>query len=128
LKPRPHLNLGIELKNRGQLDDAILHYRQALLIKPNYAEAYYNLGNALSLKGDFKGATTNYFNALNLTPGDVDTHYNLGYTLAKLWQFDRAVYHYSEAIRLKPDFQKARQELTGLRRDIQKLKRKKQHQ
>ena len=128
LKPRPHLNLGLELKNRNLLDDAIHHYRQALYIKPNYAEAYYNLGNALSLKGDFKGATANYFNALKLTPGDVDTHYNLGYTLAKLWQFDRAVYHYSEAIRLKPDFQKARQELADLQRDRQKLKRKKQRQ
>jgi hypothetical protein len=128
LKSRPHLNLGVELKNRNLLDDAIHHYRQALYIKPNYAEAYYNLGNALLLKGDFKGATANYFNALKLTPGDVDTHYNLGYTLAKLWQFDRAVYHYSEAIRLKPDFQKARQELADLQRYRQKHKRKKQHQ
>jgi len=122
---RAHLNLGIELKNRNRLDEAISHYHKALQLKPAYAEAYYNLGNAFSIQGKFKEATENYFKALRLTPLDVDTHYNLGYTLAKLWRFDEAVYHYSMAIKLKPDFMEARQELAALKQNIEKLYKKK---
>jgi tetratricopeptide (TPR) repeat protein len=124
-KHRVHLNLGIELKNQGHVDEAISHYRKALELKPDYAEGYYNLGNALLIKGDFKGATEKFFKALTLTPADVDTHYNLGYTLSRLWRFDEAVYHYSVAIRLKPDFMEARRDRAELKRYMQRLYKKK---
>jgi tetratricopeptide (TPR) repeat protein len=124
-KARPHLNLGIVLKNNKRLDEAIIHYQKALVLDPNYAEAYYNLGNAYILSGDMKKAAANYFMALALTPYDVDTHYNLGYTLGKLWRFDEAIYHYSMAIKLKPDFVKARRELAELQLYMQKLQKRK---
>ena len=124
-KHRVHLNLGIALKNRGRIDEAISHYRRVIKLKPDYAEGYYNLGNALLIKGDFKEAAENYFKALTLTPADVDTHYNLGYTLSRLWRFDEAVYHYSVAIRLKPDFMEARRDLAELKRYMQNLYNKK---
>jgi len=124
-KHRPHVNLGIVLKNKGRIDEAIVLYRKAMTIKPDYAEAYYNLGNAFTLQGNFKGATENYLKALQFTPQDVDTHYNLGYTLAKLWRFEEAEHHYSEAIRLKPDFIKARKELAELKQYVRKLYSKK---
>ena len=38
-----------------QLDAAIDSYKQALKIKPDYAEAYNNMGNALKDKGDPRG-------------------------------------------------------------------------
>jgi hypothetical protein len=124
-KHRPHVNLGINLKNAGRVDEAIVLYKNAMAIKPDYAEAYYNLGNALTLKGDYRGATDNFFKALQYTPHDVDTHYNLGYTLSKLWRFEEAEYHYREAIRLNPHFTKARQELTELKQYVRKLYSKK---
>ena len=39
-----------------QFDDAIDSYKQALKIKPDYAEAYYNMGNALTDKDDPEAA------------------------------------------------------------------------
>src|SRR5205814_9461794 len=39
-------NLGLALKNQGQLDEAIAHYRRAINIWPGYVEAHYNLGGA----------------------------------------------------------------------------------
>ena len=36
------------MAGRGQVDEAIAHYRTALEIKPDFAEAHYNLGNALA--------------------------------------------------------------------------------
>ena len=35
-----HNNLGVVLAGRGQVDEAIAHYRKALEIKPDYAEAH----------------------------------------------------------------------------------------
>src|SRR6185369_5389878 len=39
-----HYNLGIVLKERGEVDQAVEHYRQAVALRPDYAEAHYNLG------------------------------------------------------------------------------------
>ena len=46
LKPdyaEAHNNLGIALKEQGNLDEAIACYRRALELKPDYAEAHSNL-------------------------------------------------------------------------------------
>ena len=42
--------VGAANKNLGKLDEAIEAYREALSIKPDYADAYYNMGNALKFK------------------------------------------------------------------------------
>ena len=42
-------------KDKGDLEAAIDSFKQALKIKPDYAEAYYNMGNALKDKGDSRG-------------------------------------------------------------------------
>ena len=39
------------LLSRGDFDEAIYHFREAIRIKPDYAKAYNNLGNALLLQG-----------------------------------------------------------------------------
>ena len=40
--------MGITLKDQGKLEEAIEAYKEALSIKPDYADAYYNMGNALN--------------------------------------------------------------------------------
>ncbi len=46
-----HNCLGLALADRGQVDEAIAHYRRALEIQPLFADARLNLGNALAAKG-----------------------------------------------------------------------------
>src|SRR6266478_1694563 len=41
-----HYNLGIALRDQGETDYAITHYRRAIALRPNYVEAHYNLGRA----------------------------------------------------------------------------------
>ncbi len=43
--------MGIALKDKGQLDEAIAAYRQAIALRPTFAEAYNSLGLALKDKG-----------------------------------------------------------------------------
>ena len=48
------------LKEKGELDAAIDSYKQALKIKPDYAEAYNNLGIALLGKGELDAAIDSF--------------------------------------------------------------------
>ena len=49
-----------------QFDAAINSYKQAIKIKPDYAEAYYNMGVDLQNKGDLEAAIDSYKQALKI--------------------------------------------------------------
>ena len=54
-------------------DAAIDSYKQAIKIKPDYAEAYSNMGNALKEKGELDAAIDSYKKALKIKPDYVST-------------------------------------------------------
>jgi hypothetical protein len=51
-----HSNLGLALKDRGELATAIQEYRQAIALDPKYAQAHGALGLALLAQGEFAAA------------------------------------------------------------------------
>ena len=108
-----HNNLGLALASRGQVDEAIAHYRQALDIKPDYAEAHINLGNALADRGQFDEAIAHYRQALEIKPDNVDAHYNLGLALAGRGQVDEAITCFRKALEIKPDDAEAHNNLAN---------------
>ena len=55
-----HVNLGLILDEKGQIDAAIAQYETAERIQPGYAEAHNNLGNALSRAGRIPEAIAQY--------------------------------------------------------------------
>ena len=59
-----------------QFDDAIDSYKQALKIKPDYAEAYYNMGIALKDKGDPEAAIDSFKQAINIKPDYAESYWN----------------------------------------------------
>lgn len=69
------------LAAQGKIDEAVVHYEQALSIKPNYAAAHITLGNALSAQGQPQQAVTHYKRALSLWPPYASGHSNLLYAL-----------------------------------------------
>ena len=73
-----HNNLGIVLKSLGQLDTALKSCKQALAIKPDYAEAHYNLGGTLEGLGKLDEAVESYDRAIILKP---DINFILGVLL-----------------------------------------------
>src|SRR5262249_14326051 len=65
--PGAHFNLGSALKDKGQQDDAIAEYREALRLKKDYAEAHCNLGELLhNYKQDYDAAITAFREAIRL--------------------------------------------------------------
>ena len=100
-------NLGIALKDQGQLVEAVAEYQQALRLKPDHAEAHNNLGNALQDQGQLAGAVAHYQQALRLKPDYAEAHNNLGNALQDQGQLAEAEAHYQEALRLRPDYANA---------------------
>ena len=74
-------NLGLALKNLGQLDSAVASFRRALEIKADYAEAHCNLGAALRELGQLEDAVASFGRALEIQPDFPAARINLGSTL-----------------------------------------------
>ena len=74
-------NLGLALKNLGQLDNAVASFRRALQIKADYAEAHCNLGAALRELGQLEDAVASFGRALEIQPDFPAARINLGSTL-----------------------------------------------
>ena len=99
-----HYNLGIALHDHGETDEAISHYRQAIELRPGYAEAHYNLGRLLAERGEFNDAISHYEAVLATSPADVEAHNNLGATLFQAGRVDDAIANYQEALAVRPDY------------------------
>ena len=109
-----HANLGIELAARGRKDDAIRHYREAVRIRPDWADAHYNLGTALEDSGLHEEALREFNLALRLRPDHVRAHYNLAVFLVTQGRTDSAIAHFQQVVRLDPSIVDAHYNLAGL--------------
>jgi len=98
-----HDNLGTALSEKGQIDEAIRQYQEAIRLNPDYDPAHNNLGMALGEKGQINEAIGQFQEAIRLKPDDAEPHINLGIALGRKGQIDEAIRQYQEAIRLKPD-------------------------
>ncbi|MEO7271886.1 MAG: tetratricopeptide repeat protein [Vicinamibacterales bacterium] len=109
-------NLGQALRERGQFDESIANYRQALSLAPAGSPAYQavihnSLGLVLTRQGRDDQAAVAYTEAARLNPSFAEAQSNLANTLAATGRFKEAVEHYQAAVRLKSDFTEA---LVGL--------------
>jgi cytochrome c-type biogenesis protein CcmH/NrfG len=100
-------NLGTVCLQKGQLDEAIAHYKKAVAIKPESAEMQYNLGNALARKGDWADAIDCYQAALRRLPDSAKVHNNLGAALVRLGKSDDALEQFSEALQINRNYPEA---------------------
>lgn len=107
-----HYNVAAFLMNRGQLDEAIWHYEQALKLQSDTREGPYHLsvallhnslGNALAQKGRLDEAITHYGKAVELNGNFADAHINLGAMLARKGQTAEAIRHYEKAVAIPPE-------------------------
>jgi len=108
-----HKGLGDALIKKGQIDEAINQYQEAILLIPGYAEAHYNLGTALQKKGQIDAAISQFQEAIRLNPEYAEAHCNLGTALIKKGQIDAAINQFQEAIRLKPGYADAHYNLAN---------------
>jgi tetratricopeptide (TPR) repeat protein len=102
-----HYNLGIVLSEQGEAYQAIDHYRQAVALRPDYAEAHYNLGRLLVEQGQLADAIAHYERAAAINPADAEAQNNLGVTLFGMGRTDDAIAHYQKALEIRPEYAEA---------------------
>jgi tetratricopeptide (TPR) repeat protein len=107
-------SLGFDLAERGHLDEAIAHYREALRFRPDYMEAHANLGAALSAQGRRDEALAHCRKALEIKPHSEMALNNMGAALAEQGRVDEALRYYQAAIDTDPDSMHARVNLASL--------------
>jgi predicted O-linked N-acetylglucosamine transferase (SPINDLY family) len=100
--PQSHNDKGLAFAARGQIDNAINAFKQAVYLDPDYAEAHFNLGLANTTLGNFEAAIENYNQCLRLNPDHTETRYNLANALLKKNDINAAIQAYKKVIRLDP--------------------------
>jgi len=102
--PKMHDALGKALLDVGANEEAALHLREALRIKPTYADGHGKLGTALARLGRRAEALAEDREALRLNPNLHWVHNNIGNLMFDEGRPAEAIDHYREAVRLAPDY------------------------
>ena len=113
--------LGASATEIGEIDKAIDAYKKAILIKPDYADAYNNMGVALEKKGNLDDAIKLYKKAILLKKDYAIAYNNLGNAFKDQDKLDEAMLAYQKAILLKPNYAEAYNNLGNAFKDQGKL-------
>lgn len=86
---------------------AIVHYTEALELKPDFPEGYNNRGSVYADAGDFDRAIRDHTVAIKLKPDYAAAYNNRGIVYFHKRDFDRAIQDYRKAIELKSNYASA---------------------
>jgi tetratricopeptide (TPR) repeat protein len=100
--PGIHANLGMALRDQGDVDDAIAEHREAIRLDSGHALAHGGLGAALHDRGELDAAIGELREAIRLKPDYGDAHSMLGAGLQEKGEHDAAIAELREAIRVEP--------------------------
>jgi tetratricopeptide (TPR) repeat protein len=99
-----HNNIAVSLAEKGDVEQAIHYYNEAIRLKPKYADPYNNRGSIYGSQGQYQMAIDNFNKAIALKPDFAKAYYNRGTAYAYMGQSQVAMENFNEAIRLKSDY------------------------
>jgi cytochrome c-type biogenesis protein CcmH/NrfG len=103
-----------------EMRNAVSELETAVMLRPNYAEAWSDLGGIRRLEGDAKSAQQALERAVALNPDDEKAQYRLGMQCLQNAEPHKAVDHLRKVLRHDPDDRAALYNLAlALRRDGQ---------
>jgi tetratricopeptide (TPR) repeat protein len=105
---RARNNLGVALKRRGQIDDAIEQYKMAIKYDNDFAEAHSNLGAAYYALGQTDDAIREFRIAAKASGSNAYFYHHLGVIQYQLKQYDDALDQFKRALSREPNLADAR--------------------
>jgi predicted O-linked N-acetylglucosamine transferase (SPINDLY family) len=102
--PRALHTLGVVLHNLGECDDGIAHVKRAILLKPDYAEAYNNLGNIYFEMKMFPEAEDCFRHFTELMPNNHVAFNNLARALLENGKRRESLIASKISIEIMPDY------------------------
>ncbi|MBT6247567.1 MAG: tetratricopeptide repeat protein [Nitrospina sp.] len=106
-----HYNLANVFINEQKVEEALIHYREAIRIKPDFPRASYNLANTLLAQSKTQEAIIQYEISIRTKPDFVDAYNNLGVALLSEGNTEEAIIQFEKALELKPDYADAQNNL-----------------
>jgi tetratricopeptide (TPR) repeat protein len=97
-------NRGLTQLELGHTEAALLDFKQAISLKPDFAEAYYNCANAHQRCMQFEASIACFQATLAINPNNADAYNNLGTVQKRLNLHDAAIASFRQAISLRPNF------------------------
>lgn len=104
-----HFVLAEELVAKGRIDEALVQYREAEKLAPNYPMR--NFGVALAMQGKHEEGIQYYLKVLKVAPDAFRAHFNLAWIYAIAGRRDEAIASYRRAIELETEDRDARNNL-----------------
>ncbi|MCF6300632.1 MAG: tetratricopeptide repeat protein, partial [Proteobacteria bacterium] len=114
------VNLGSLLKQKGNTQDAMKCFQQALSINQNSPELWFNYANLLQADKKIVEALKAFHQAIQIKPDFFAAHYNLANLLRDEKELEQAEIHYKKAVKLKPDFVRGFTNLGNVLRRLEK--------
>jgi tetratricopeptide (TPR) repeat protein len=118
--------LGNAFRALGKLDAAVLCFRKAFSLEPQFAEALTNLGSALEESGQAPEAVAYHRRATSLQPDSAEIWGNLANALRSAGRSDEARSAYETALRLRPEYAEAWMNLGNLDFDCEEYRKAEQ--
>jgi tetratricopeptide (TPR) repeat protein len=88
----------------GKFDEAILNYEKAILIYPEYPDAYNVMGNAYYRLKKYNEAIDAYKKAIEIDPKEAAAYNNMGNALSDMKKYNEAMDAYKKAINIDPNY------------------------
>ena len=98
-----HYNLAQQLHDEDRLEEAALHYREALRLQPRHAESMNNLGKLLQDQGESAQAIREYQRAIESSPSYLAPQNNLAILFQQEGRTDEARAQFQRALETDPD-------------------------
>jgi tetratricopeptide (TPR) repeat protein len=114
-------NFGNVLNAQGRLEEAQKQFRQALALRPSYAEAHFNLANTLLSQGRTDEAIMYYQQAVELVPRFPRAHFQLAQALLSQGKLAEAEASYRQTLALEPNWADAHRSLGNVLRGRKRL-------
>jgi Flp pilus assembly protein TadD len=112
------LEQGLRLQASGNLKDAEVVFRSAVVDYPEDADAAHLLGVLLSRNGKTEEAIATLQQAMSLAPGQAEIHLHLGNAFQAQGMYAQAEASYVTAVRLGPKLAAAHVNLVSLMREL----------
>ena len=116
-------NLALAHMNLGQLDEAVLHFKNVIRQKPEFVEAYNNLGATYLEQDRQLLAVENYEKAVELKPDFVPAVRNLGALLRDLGRLEESETWLTKLIFLQPRYAAGHYSLGMTQKELGKMEK-----
>lgn len=95
---------GLKLKDEKNVAAAVVEFKMAIALKPDYGLALYEAGWCKNEQGEYNNALPLLRKARNYIPDVPKVYFELGYAFEKSDNYDSAIAVYNDCLKLKPDY------------------------